>query len=191
MEEVWRPVVGLESLYEMSTRGCVKSVDHYVKHWRGGLKLVKGRILKQTRRENGYLQVELFNNGFGKNYLVHRLVGMTFPDLVGWTEKAKGKPFDELQINHKDQNKENNCVENLEWCDGPYNANYGDRNERMAKTQTNGKCSKTVYQYTLDGQLVKVWPSIAECRRNGFVGISVCKCCLGKQNTHRGFKWSY
>lgn len=107
---------------------------------------------------------------------------MVFPDLVGWTEDAIGKPFDELQINHKDQNKENNCVTNLEWCNSYYNNNYGDHNQKL---------SKTVYQYTLDGELVRVWPSTQECGRNNFSASHVAECCRGELKKHKGFRWSY
>lgn len=178
MNEVWRSIKDYEGLYEVSNFGRVRNCR-------------TGRVLKPYPVSQGYLMVMLCKNGVRNVYLMHRLVGMAFPDLVGWTEKAVGKPFDELQINHKDQNKENNCVENLEWCDGPYNANYGDRNERMAKTQTNGKLSKIVYMYTLDSKLCGLWPSTKECGRHGFNDGHISSCCIGIKKTHKGFKWSY
>ena len=58
-------------------------------------------------------------------------------------------------------------------------------------TQTNGKQSKKVEQYTLDGELVKVWESTNECGRNGFIQSCVSLCCMGKQLKHKGFKWKY
>lgn len=159
MEEVWRPF----NNYEANTAGIVRNPR-------------TGQVLRPIKKR-GYLYVNLYKDGVLKSYLVHRLVGMTFPDLVGWTEDAKGRPFEELEINHKDENKENNCVENLEWCNGKYNQTY-----------SNGKA---VYQCTPDGELVKVWPSTRECGRNGFNASHVAECCRGEHKTHKGFRWSY
>lgn len=80
-----------------------------------------------------------------KRYKVHRLVAETYLP----------NPDNLPQVNHRDEDKTNNCVENLEWCDASYNLNYGTRNERAAKSNTNGKRSKPVSQYSLDGQLIK------------------------------------
>lgn len=173
MKEIWRPVFGYENRYEMSTRGIVRNPR-------------TGKILKPGKNTGGYLKVVLCKDGLAKNCLVHRLVAMTFPDMVGWTEDAKGRPFEELQINHKDKNKENNRVENLEWCDWKYNNNYGGHNELISKTK-----SKTVYQCTMDDQLVKVWPSATECDKYGFNHSHIAKCCNGTRKKHKGFKWSY
>lgn len=57
--------------------------------------------------------------------------------------------------------------------------------------RNNPKQSKLVYQYTLDGELVKIWPSTMECGRNGFLQSSVSLCCSGKYKTHKGHKWSF
>ena len=176
MEEVWRPVVGYEGLYEVSNLGMVRSLDHYGYNGRGKT-LYKSKILDFNKNKKGYVRVGLHIDNVLKYFQVHRLVGMAFPDLVGWTEDTKGKPFEELEINHKDENKENNRADNLEWCDGPYNIRYS--------------LAKTVYQYTLDGQLVKVWPSLAECRINGFNSGNISECCNGKRKKHKGYRWSY
>ena len=129
---------------------------------------------------NGYLQVHLYRNSVRCHYYVHRLVAQAFPDLVGWTEDAKGRPFEELEINHKDKDKENNRVENLEWCSRSYNVKYSA-----------DKLSKKVYMYTLDDKLCGMWPSIMECGRCGFDFSHVAKCCRGELKKHKGFKWSY
>lgn len=171
----------------MSTTGIIKSADRIVKYKNGRVHLHKGQIISPGRVAEGYMAVKLYKNGIGKMYLVHRLLGMTFPDLVGWTEDAKGKPYDELQINHRDQNKENNCVENLEWCPAKYNANYGDRNERVAKAQ-----SMPVYQYSLNDKLLKKWDSLNDIeRQTGYSASNISKVCLGKRTTAYNYKWSY
>ena len=177
MNEVWRSVKDYEGLYEVSNYGRVRNCR-------------TGRVLRPGKNRYDYLYVILCKDGVMKHWSVHRLVGMTFPDLVGWTEDAIGKPFEELQINHKDQNKQNNRVENLEWCTQEYNLNYGTRNERVAKSKTNGKRSKTVYMY-LNGKLCGLWPSTHECGRNGFNQSNVAACCRGDKTKYKSFKWSY
>lgn len=194
MKEVWRNVVGYEDYYEVSNFGRVKSLPRKTRQGMRG-----GRILKGVKGKNGYLKVALCKDGKKKYFLVHRLVGMAFADMVDWTEKAKGKPFEELQVNHKDQNKENNFVfvgedgsadfskSNLEWCDGPYNHDYGDAIERMAKTK-----SKPVDQKTKDGELIKIWPSVREIeRQTGWSGGAISKCCNRKLKSAYGSLWSY
>lgn len=188
MLEIWRNVVGYEGLYQVSNFGRVKSLVRVDRFGRR----VPERILKPAKDKDGYLLVALWKDGKGKTSKVHRLVAEAFPDLVDWIEKVKGKPFEELVVNHKDQNKQNNHVSNLEWCDGPYNREYGDARERAAKTKTNGKCSKCVAQKTKDGKLVREWPSIAEVhRQTGWSSGTISKCCTGKRNSAYGFQWSY
>lgn len=164
MKEIWRPVVGYEGLYEVSSWGCVRNVR-------------TGRVLRPRKDIDDYMYVDLWKDGVPKTYRVHRLVAMAFADLVDWTEDANGKPFKELEINHKDKDRTNNRVENLEWCGRTYNVRYSQ--------------AKTVYQYTLDGELVRVWPSTRECEKYGFNYRCISACCNGKQETHKGFKWSY
>ena len=64
--------------------------------------------------------------------------------------------------------------------------------EKMSVAHINNeKQSKQIYQYTLNGELIRIWPSGMECRRNGFDNSSISACCLGKLKTHKGFKWYY
>ena len=69
-------------------------------------------------------------------------------------------------------------------------ANKGEKNPMYGKLNREDK-SKQVYQYTLDGTLVKVWPSTMECERNGYSNGTVSECCNGKRKTHKGYRWSY
>ena len=161
MKEIWKDIKNYEGLYQISNLGRVKSL------WYG-----REKILIPVKLKNGYLRVILCKNGILKTYYVHRLVAEAFLD----------NPNNLPQVNHKDENKQNNNVENLEWCTNEYNINYGTRTER---------CSKKVYQYTIDNILIKKWNSIAECERNGFKHSLIIYCCQGKRKTHKGFKWSY
>lgn len=124
MEE-WRPVVGYEGLYEVSNTGQVRSFDRYVKYSNGRIHLHKGKVLSPSIRTDGYLVVVLSCNGKHKMCLVHRLVTEAF---IPNTDNLP-------QVNHKDEDKTNNSVENLEWCDNKYNMNYGTRKRRVIETK--------------------------------------------------------
>ena len=171
-KEYWKPVVGYEGHYQVSNWGRVKSFDRWVKSRNGSVRFCKGRILKPVTNDRGYLCVELWKNNKRKSCKVHRLVAEAFIP----------NPYNLPMINHRDEDKTNNRVENLEWCDAKYNSNYGTRNERL---------SKSVLQYDLEGNFIKEWKSTAECGRNGYNYGNVAACCLGKQKTHKGFIWKY
>lgn len=177
MKEIWRDIKGYEGYYQVSNLGRVRSVDRYVNN-KGANVLLKSQIIQPAFSYNGYLLVDLHKIK-DKMFRVHRLVAMTFPDLVDWTEDAKGKPFDELEVNHKDQNKINNCVNNLEWCDRLYNAGYS--------------LNKSVLQYTKDMVLVAEYPSIKEAsKQTGLNGGNISECCKGKRyKSVGGYIWKY
>lgn len=115
MEE-WKDIKGYEGIYQISNKGRVKSL--------GNNKTRKEKILKPKPANNGYIRVYLCRKGEKpKPFLVHRLVAEHFilnPDNL---------PV----VNHKDENKLNNNVENLEWCSVEYNNKYGTRQERITK----------------------------------------------------------
>ena len=90
-------------------------------------------------------------------------------------------------VNHKDENKQNNSVDNLEWCSYEYNSNYGTNAERIAKNE-----SKPINQYDLQGNFIKSWNSGTEIKRTlGYSNGNICNCCRGKQKTAYGYKWQY
>ena len=170
IKEIWKDKKDYEGHYQVSNCGRVKSI-----------KFGKERILKLITDKCGYLKVNLYKNNIKKEYFVHRLVAEAF---IPNTENLP-------EVNHKDENKLNNNAENLEWCDREYNCNFGTRNERVIAKNTNGKLSKTVLQYTLDGEFVGEWPSARECGRNGFNQGSVSACCRGELKTHKEYIWKY
>lgn len=132
--EVWKPVVGYESRYLVSNMGRVFS-------------LIKDKILKQIETPYGYLVVNLYDGNKMKQVKVHRVVAMAFipnPDCLP-------------QVNHKDENKRNNNVDNLEWCTAKYNSNYGTRSERLGATLSELKTAP-IGQYDIEGNLVKIFP---------------------------------
>ena len=166
MEEIWKDIKDYEGHYQVSNLGRVKSI-----------KFGKEIILKQhINIKGGYYYVCLLKNGKHKNYYVHRLVAEAFIP----------NSYNLPQVNHRDENKLNNNVDNLEWCTNEYNHNYGTINERISQSQ-----SKPVLQYDLNGNLIKEWKSVNECGRNGFNQGDICKCCNGKRKTAKGFIWVY
>lgn len=168
MKEVWKDIKDYEGLYQVSNWGRVKSLNYN----RTG----KAEVMIPRKTKKGYLLVQLSKNGKKKTCSVHRLVAGAFLD------NPEGKP----EINHIDENKENNRVDNLEWIWHKDNCNHGTRNERMTKTK-----SKPILQLSLTGDLIKEWDSTQECGRNGFSQGNVSECCNGKRKSHKGFIWKY
>ena len=125
IEEIWKPVVGYEGLYEVSSYGRVRSLDKYVKYKSKGYRLHRGRILTGSISRCGYIMCHIRVNEVSKYYLVHRLVAEAF------ILNVDGLPA----VNHKNEDKSDNRVENLEWCSNEYNDNYGTRNKRVIETK--------------------------------------------------------
>ena len=191
MNEIWRTSVYdgeiYEELYKVSNLGRILSLDYR----RTG----KAELMNPFEMPNGYFQVCLSKNG-GKWFSLHRVVAETFipnpenkPQVNHKIEGDKGKTINMVFFN--DDGSINKEKTTIEWCDGKYNHNYGTINQRISKANTNGKCSKPVLQFTIDGEFVREWESTHECERNGFDHGNVSKCCRGKQKSAYGYKWHY
>lgn len=167
MEE-WKNIKGYPN-YKISNIGRVKSLNYR--------NTGEERILKGCKTKNGYLQVNLFKEGKVKNFKVHRLVASVFIP----------NPNNLCEINHIDEDKTNNCVENLEWCNRIYNLNYGSRIERTAKAN-----SIPILQFTKDGEFVRKWDSSIQVERElGIDNSGIIRCCKGKYKSAGGFVWGY
>ena len=169
--EIWKDYKDYEGLYQASNIGRMRSLDRWVSSKNGSMRFIKGRILKLFNNNQGYLHVVLSKNNKVKAYLVHRIIAETF------LPNTDNLPC----VNHKDEDKTNNSVENLEWCDAKYNSNYGTRNERMSKSLTNNiYTSRKVDVYDLDMNFIETLPSIEECGRKYNVSTgNVGHCCNG------------
>lgn len=187
MEEVWKDIKGYEGLYQVSNLGRVKSLDRYVAHKNNSIRFIESKIKNQTVNQSGYLVTHLCKNSKSSSFLVHRLVAQTFIH----------NPNNLPEVNHKDEVKTNNCVDNLEWCDHYYNSNYGTRTERLrphlnkVRKKSNDVLSKTVHQYTLDGVLINTYKSTRATAKYGFCPPSVARCCRGVHKTYKGYIWKY
>ena len=169
MQEIWKDVDGYVGFYKISNFGRLKSL--YKK---------EEIIIKPHIYKNGYCRVRLWDREKRKfkDAYIHRLVANAF------LENPQNLP----EVNHKDENKENNCVDNLEWCTSKYNANYGTRNKRMIKQ----KCSKAVIMLDLSGNELKRFESLGDAsRETGFDISAIIRVCKGRQKTSMGYKWKY
>jgi len=194
--EIWRPVVGYEGLYEISSLGRVKRLSRIGTDSMGRKmpykeKIFKNRISKQT----GYPSVNLSKNGVVKTICVHKLIADAFIP----------NPNNLPCINHKDENRANSVLSNLERCSYKYNMMYGSAPERRRKSlqaffEKNRKISSKlygrstiVYQYTLDGNLVNVFQGgTTEVEEKlGFSADGVGDCCRHKNHSAYGFVWRY
>ena len=168
MEEIWKDIQGYEGLYRVSNLGRVKSFHKAKEH-----------ILSPGKDKDGYFQVQLYKNGINKMRKVHRLVAQAFIS----------NPNNLPQINHKDENKQNNNVDNLEWCTNEYNHNYGTRNERAAKS-----CSKKIILINTG----EIFESTREASKKYNVHNStICQCLkgikksAGKSSNGEKLIWKY
>lgn len=169
-EEIWRDVVGYEELYEVSNRGRVRSVDKSISYSNGPTRVLKGKVMSLSKSIKGYDIATLTKEKKKKTYHVHRLVAEAFIN-----NSANFK-----QVNHIDENKNNNNVENLEWCSNEYNAIYS-RGKPIKGTHL--KSGKILY-----------FNSSRESEQYGFIGNHILNCAKGnttRWKTHRGYKWEF
>ena len=154
---IWKEISGYEGLYEVSDTGLVRS-----------LKFGKKRILSAGKQRKGYLAVQLCKDGICKNLLIHRLVAKAFIP----------NPKNLKTVNHIDENKMNNNVNNLEWLSRGDNARYSR--------------DKLVVQLDKNGNVVATFPSSIEAeRQTGINRGNICSCCCGKHKSAGGYVWRY
>lgn len=175
MEE-WKVINGYPGYY-VSSFGRIKSFlnkKHRITE--------TGKILSSMKDRRGYYYVNLYNeNREMKSVKVHRLVATAFIE----------NPNNFLQVNHKDEDKANNKVSNLEWCSAKYNVNYGTGHSRSCLTRRKS-CNKAIVQYSLEGKVIREFYSLSEASR--VLGISlgsISDCLHGRTSKSRTFIFRY
>lgn len=190
-KEIWKDIVGFEGLYEVSNMGRVKSLKRTV--WNSGkgcYKTVAERILKPGKNSNGYLQVQLYKDGKKKMDRIHRLVATAFCE----------NPHGFKEVNHIDEDKTNNCADNLEFCNRSYNNTYNGRANKVGKKlrgrkqseEAIKKKSKPVIAINKRIGLILEFPSAREAsRQTGISHGNIIQCCQGKYKSAGNFYWMY
>jgi hypothetical protein len=180
--EIWRDIPGYEGFYQASSFGRIKSLKRIRKNGKGACYEQRERILKTHISPNGYSQVTLSKLGKLKQANIHRLIAMSF------IPNPKHLP----EINHRNENKQDNCISNLEWCSRSYNNNYGTRNQRTGVAN-----SKKVFQFDANGNLIHAYQSAhaaikAVKSKIGRGSLDcICKVCRNERKRAYGYIWSY
>lgn len=181
-KQCWRDIEGYEGLYQVSNTGRVRSLNY----GRTG----KTKVLKQSTDKGGYKNVNLHKSGKYKTCKIHRLVAQAFIP----------NPNDLPEVNHIDENKANNQVSNLEWCDRTYNCNYGTYKQRVSEALKgkhegkNNPRAKPVLMFTLDGKFIRKFDCVADA--NEFLdkdrrSKNIYICTRGKTKTAYDYIWKY
>lgn len=168
MKEIWKAIKGYEGIYEVSNLGRIKTLSRYIRN-----RKMPEKIKKLDKGKYGYLRVELSNNKINKKYLVHRLVAETFIP----------NPNNLPCINHKDENKSNNIVNNLEWCDYLYNNLYNDKHK---------KNWVKVKQLDKNHNIINIFESVTEASKiTNILQCKISNCLNNRQKTAGGYHWEY
>lgn len=191
MKEIWKDVIGYEGLYQVSNLGNVMSLRSYGGNCQ--------RLMSPVGNGTGYLMVGLSKNKKQKHFLIHRLVAEAF------IHNPENLDF----VNHKDENKENNIVENLEWCTKPYNSEYSLKLHPERKRQyfnhfkdENGNLKRydgkppqhkeTVLQKDINGNPIAIYGCVDYAHRvTGIKSAAIIDCCKGKRKTAFGYIWEF
>ena len=171
--EIWKDVVGFEGYYLVSNYGRIKSVSRIHTHTNG---IIPSKIKRYGDNGNGYLIVHLSKNSISHTKYVHRLVAIAFLP----------NPLNLPEVNHKDEDKSNNRLENLEWCTGLYNTNYGTGKYRGQEKRKKNGWLKSIDMYDLKGNLLKHYRCAYDVEKDGLSRRSVYNVCYKKNKSYKG-----
>ena len=189
MKEIWKDIEGYKGIYQVSNLGRVRSLDRYITkaHPKTGTPkqyFQRGRIVVTHPLCNEYINVMLKKDGKIKNHLVHRLVAKAF--VPGY--------FDGADVNHKDFNRQNNRVDNLEWVTRRDNLKYSNGDTASAMEHIHRSQRKPIIQMTMDGEYIREWPSIHSAHLAlGLDSKSISGACHQNYGTKTcgGYRWKF
>lgn len=173
--EIWKDIPGYEGLYKISNYGRVKSLKRYRPNGSKS-QLVPEKIMKGTDNLCGYLVVTLSKSSKTKKSYIHRLVGIAFLP----------NPFNLPEINHKDEDKSNNKIENLEWCSSLYNTNYGTGIIRGRKKREENGFMRKIDMYDLKGNLLKQYLCGKDIEKDGISRRAAYLVCKNRVRSYKG-----
>lgn len=179
MIEIWKDIKGYENLYQISNMGRVKSLEKFRVNGKNGGYIQKSKILKPQQQLNGYLQICLHQDKRIKHFLIHRLVAIHFLP----------NPQNLPQVNHINEDKTDNRVENLEWCTNEYNLNYGSCITRMKE-----KLNIPIIQFSKYDNFIQIWKSTTTASKSLNINKGNINGCLKGRygcKTAGGYKWGY
>lgn len=174
MQEIWKDIPGYEELYQISNLGRVRS-------YKLGYKFCDRLVYKHK----GYIRTALCKNNRCIHFYVHRLVAQVFLP----------NPDNLPEVNHKDGNKTNNCVDNLEWCTRQENMNHARKTGLWPFTEHMRIAlihPKEISQYAMSGKFLRSYESVKDAHlQTGINAGNICLCCKGKRNSAGGYIWEY
>lgn len=172
INEEWKDVEGYEGHYQISSLGRVRNLSK--------LKRYHNTIFIGKVGGWGYRTVELYKGKTKSSFLIHRLVAKAFIP----------NPYNLPYVNHKDENKLNNCADNLEWCTPKYNVNYGGARRRMSE---NSGRNRAVVMYDMNGEKLDRFYNINEAKIA--IGAknhtTISQCCQLKRLSYKQRIWLY
>lgn len=188
MDEIWKSVgvflgVDYTDMYEVSTFGHVRSVDRVRQRKDGRYYRRRGVSLTEIPR-NGYLSVVLTKDNKSHFENIHQLVMNAF--------SPNPNPEIYTDINHIDEDKTNNRLDNLEWTTHRENVNHGTARERMKETMRTSKHGRNIKQMDLNGNVIKIWKSANKASKELHINnTNLYRHLKGANKTCGGFRWEY
>lgn len=173
MQEIWKDIPDYEGLYMVSNLGRVKSLP---KHYHNEI------ILKNKNTKDGYFETALRKNNKTKWIRTHRLVAIAFiPNLEN-----------KEQVNHKDGNKRNNNVNNLEWCTLQENKEHAIRTGLQDFVGEKNPKAKSVLQFDKDGNFIKKYNTLRKAmKETGVLENKISMVCNHHRKTAGGYVWKF
>ena len=195
-EEIWKDVgiidgIDYTGLYQCSNTGKFKTMEKTDSIGRIRYEKILNGFLN-----DGYIYVALFKNNIKKEIGLHRIVALTFG--IEPTEQFKNVPLDELDINHKDENKQNNCITNLEWCNKGYHNGYGKHYSRVSeklkgRKRGYGMKKQAIVQIDKEtNEVINVFSSLRQASKSsGISHTTLSFYCKGIWKQNGEYIWKY